>query len=110
VITPKTVARQAKLGLGAATSLLVLGFWCGTAAGSSGVTIPPGKSTTTQISQPATEAAAVSESLLEEIEKLANSDNSDSGFSTIPSISAHLPGVSESLLPGFRRQMFRTDI
>lgn len=110
MITPKTVARQAKSGLGAATALVVLGFWCGTAAGSSGVTIPPGKGTTTQISQPATEEAAVNESLAEEIEELGNSDNSDAGLSSIPSISAHLPGVPKSLLPGFRRQMFRTDI
>jgi len=88
------------------TALLVLGSWCGSAAGSSGVAIPHGKDVKTQISQPAM-AETVTESMVEDVEI---SDDANVRFSEFPRVSARLPGVPASVLPRFRRQMFRTDI
>lgn len=103
---PQAITKHARVTVSATSALLVLGFWCGSAAGSSGVAIPHDKSVTTQVSQPAI-AETKTESLVEDIEI---SDDADVRTSEFPNVSVRLPGVSASVLPRFRRQMFRTDI
>lgn len=45
-----------------------------------------------------------------EHEKVADSENSADRSAPVAEITTHLPGVPETDLPRFRRQMFRTDI
>ncbi len=109
VKTSKAITKHTRVSVSTTTALLVLGFWCGSAAGSSGVAIPHDKSVTTQVSQPAI-TETQTESLVEDIEVIGISDDADDRFSEFPKVSVRLPGVSATVLPRFRRQMFRTDI
>jgi hypothetical protein len=129
-------AKQARTRIGTAAALM-LGAWCAPAIGSSGVDIdcPESKSA---LGRPLTEARPAltshSESALQDIledttlatlpalaeasnqpviDKVDDADSleepSTSRAST-PGITTRLPGVPESSLPSFRRQMHRTDI
>lgn len=55
-------------------------------------------------------AEATNKALIEEIEDIGASDDAGFRYSKNPGIAIRLPGVSETALPRFRHQMFRTDI
>jgi hypothetical protein len=56
-------------------------------------------------------AESTSDSPIDDVEDAEPADNASvRGTSESPAINTRLPGVSESSLPSFRRQMYRTDI
>ena len=129
-------ATKARIRIGAAAALL-LGAWCAPAIGSSGIDIdcPESKSAlgnpltevrpaltsqnesalqdiledTTLATLPAL-ADASNEPALERVDERDAVEESSTRRASTPAITTRLPGVPESSLPSFRRQMHRTDI
>lgn len=128
-------ARAAFSAAGIAVTLL-MGAWCGPALGSSGIDIACGssdrplhdptiaasaalaahtESTLAEILddetvQLPTLAEAVTDTRIESTEEAEDAETETTLGTETPAIITRLPGVSDSVLPSFRRQMYRTDI
>ena len=131
-----TAPAKATFSAAGIAAALVMGAWCGPALGSSGIDIACGKSdgprdgatiAATSALAAHTEstlaeilddeavqlpalAEAVTDSRIESAEGAENAEAEAAPGSETPAIITRLPGVSDSVLPSFRRQMYRTDI
>jgi hypothetical protein len=114
-----------------------MGAWCGPAVGSSGIdiqcpeaasapenplgTLKPALAShndaaledilddTALTTLPAL-AEAANETVIEDVDDAESADEGPTRRDRTPAITTRLPGVPESSLPSFRRQMHRTDI
>jgi hypothetical protein len=129
-------AKQACSRIGTVAAL-VLGAWCAPAIGSSGIDIDCPESNTA-LGRPLTEvrpaltshnesalrdiledttlatlpalAEASNEPTLDKVDDTDSLEEASTSRASTPGITTRLPGVPESSLPSFRRQMHRTDI
>ena len=118
----------------AIAAVMLLGAWCGPAIGSSGIDMHCSEATsalenplasiltshtesalrdivddTTLATLPALTDTA-NDALIEEVEETEPAGEPAASRAGTPAITTRLPGVPESSLPSFRRQMHRTDI
>ena len=128
---------RTRIGATAAVATLLLGTWCAPAIGSSGIDIdcPESKSAlasplaavrpaltshnesalrdvlenTNLATLPALTDAS-NESVIEKVNETDSLEKPSTSHASTPGITTRPPGVPESALPSFRRQMHRTDI
>lgn len=85
----------------AIAAVVMMGSWCGPALGSIGID---------DAAERSLGDTAVAKSELESVHESASAEEAALSNSETPMINARLPGVSDSVLPSFRHQMYRTDI
>lgn len=131
-----TAPVRATLSAAGIAAVVMMGSWCGPALGSIGVdgacdaaerasgdtavaaTLALAAHTETALAEildddagtPPAMPEAVTKSKVEPVEESATAEDAALPDSDTPMMITRLPGVSDSVLPSFRRQMYRTDI
>ena len=102
-----TAPAKATFSAAGIAAVLLAGAWCGPAFGSSGIDAEI-------LDDDAVEMPiltdAVTRSNIESIEATEETQDETVSGEETPAVITRLPGVSEAVLPSFRRQMYRTDI
>lgn len=91
-------------GLRGSILALVFGLaaWCAPAQGSTGIVVECEEAER----MPALVETSSQPVVIEEVDQ----DTTEDADAQTPKVTTRLPGVSESVMPSFRRQMLRTDI
>ena len=137
MVNGKAQQAHTRVSAMAAAAALVLGAWCGPAFGSSGIGIHcSGSASSLENSLAAVSPAlashnesalsdilndtalatlpaladAANDTVIEELDESEPAGEQSASRASTPAMTTRLPGVPESSLPSFRRQMHRTDI